>query len=721
MFRYPSLLESSDIDGGSSVAVLTYLRRILESLDHPDMINLILHYLLDLPDIIPAQKPTKRTSINEARQRKSMDLASLMEKSNVTATPLLFNLVDLILACLRSHNQQTIHVTLQLVSAIVKRHHRYAVITLLKTEILPSNSPSRTVGAHDQEIEYLICLASAFGSQDQFDETYDNVLKDTMARLESHPCSLKLISPQISMNLPQSLRAASSLSAAPRDIREHTLRPDDPMLNAIMDIMETFFINPVETNLSVTETLVNLAVCGYMSVEGWLTRHPDKYQYGKDENDLGEAASQSSASSTSGDHLTLASLLGEEPEVPLVDDEAELLEKMEYCRKRPEWAPSSLPRLLHVLKQLSDQVTSYKGSIPRFEELIQQRWEAFQTADTMLDQPLPVRRSTPAQVPPLDHPGFDERSRSGSPSRASTFEGLASRLLSELGTPSRSSSPSGRRIQGPSSGSVTPGGIVTSPKALPAIPKDLPPLPSDLLRPSTSRTQSPSNFRDDLVRPQPMRNSSQVAAFAAIDQSILSRKVGLPEPKFEPVPLDYGKRRVLVPEDVDSDSTESEEESDSDAESSSDEAQSSMMQKIRTPKKQPKAASTSQATTESSEVASDSESESESERKSGHGESEADTASAATTSLAAVSTYAPTATTQPTSPTSPSPIKTDQRGRTKVKVPGSDSGSSTTSTDRTSVSVSHVVTNVIIYQSFLFELASLMQVRASLFDEVRYV
>jgi hypothetical protein len=37
------------------------------------------------------------------------------------------------------------------------------------------------------------------------------------------------------------------------------------------------------------------------------------------------------------------------------------------------------------------------------------------------------------------------------------------------------------------------------------------------------------------------------------------------------------------------------------------------------------------------------------------------------------------------------------------------------------VSVSHVVTNVIILQSFLFELAALIQVRAGLFDEVRFV
>jgi hypothetical protein len=48
-----------------------------------------------------------------------------------------------------------------------------------------------------------------------------------------------------------------------------------------------------------------------------------------------------------------------------------------------------------------------------------------------------------------------------------------------------------------------------------------------------------------------------------------------------------------------------------------------------------------------------------------------------------------------------------------------DAGEASTPPEKT-VSVSHVVTNVIILQSFLFELASLVQVRAGLFDEVRF-
>src|SRR5690606_20978552 len=119
------------------------------------------HYLLALPDPESQGPPSDNTSVSAARKRKSLDLATLMAESmDLSVTPLLFNLVDLTLACSRSHSQQTIHVTLQLVSAILKRHHRYAILTLLRTESLNSGpAHNRTTGAHNQEVDYLMSLA----------------------------------------------------------------------------------------------------------------------------------------------------------------------------------------------------------------------------------------------------------------------------------------------------------------------------------------------------------------------------------------------------------------------------------------------------------------------------------------------------------------------------------------------------------------------------------
>ncbi|TQW07268.1 retinoic acid induced 16-like protein [Cordyceps javanica] len=672
---YPSLLESSDIDGGSSVAVLTYLRRILESLDHPDMINLILHYLLALPDGSGSTTATPRVpKISAARRRKSMDLATMMaSKTDLTVTPILFNLVDLILACLRSCNQQTIHVTLQLVSAILKRHHRYAIITLLKTEVLPSRTVNRTVGAHEQEIEYLMELASSIGGYGNFDDTYENILRDTMVRLESHPCSLKLVAPKVSTNNHRLPAIPDSLPGAPRDVREHTLRMDDPLLNSILDLLDGFFLNPVETNLSVTETIVDLAVCGYMSIEGWLARSPSTYDYGDDDDEddgntttgftsatASEAGAQREASAESAAQDGLDSADSSE--------EAKLLKAMDRCRQRPVWSSESLPRILSMLKRLCDQVNNYKASIPRFNELLQQRRDAFHTADSILDNPAPppppppplqppalaappTHKGSPAPATPDRTGNLDEMIRTGSPSKPSALEGLAQRLLSELGTPSRSSSPRAvkREHQGrgtPSSGASTPGGPVPGdplvvPRAATAAARA--PLPKDYPSPYApsghvlDRSISPSNGGIGARSPLADRegiSASQTAEYAAMDQSILAKRVGLPpEPSVKPIPLDLTYRPPP-------DSTSDDDEDDED------------------------------------------------DRGRHFGEHDDDE---------------------------------DDDGEAAIAPDDFETGSVIDDGSNAHVSVSHVLTNVIIFQSFLMELASLMQVRAGLFDEVRFV
>ncbi|UNI17939.1 hypothetical protein JDV02_004245 [Purpureocillium takamizusanense] len=619
---YPSLLESSDIDGGSSVAVLTYLRRILESLNHPDMINLILHYLLALPDTLPS-KEQPRSSISLARKRKSMDLATMMaEKSEDAATPLLFNLVDLILACLRSRNQQTIHVTLQLVSAILKRHHRYAIITLLKTEVLPANSVDRTVGAHEQEVEYLVSLAASIGGHGNFDEMYANILKDTMTRLESHPCSLRLVAPRVSTNNRELPAIPDSLPGAPRDVREHTLRPEDPLLKAILDLLETFFVNPVETNLSVSETMVDLAICGYMSIEGWLARSPSGYMYaGPGEQDDASAS---------------------EAESVATDGEAERLRALKRCRARPEWSPDALPRILSIVRRLCDQVSSYRATVPRFDELLQQRREAFQTADSMLDNP--PRKASPQ--PPLqgtpERPSMDEVLRTGSPSRPSALEGFAQRLLSELGTPSRSASPKGRKEQSRSSGTSTPGGgpqpELMTPNAIRVPPKEFPMNYADPSR-GGARSLSPASAAGDPLDDSRRRDSSatsQASAFAAIDQSTLAKRVGLPDDRLKPIPLHLNRPARSVPE-------------------------------------------------EQPAKAADGDEDEHKEEQEQHEAGAEDTSETGAAAGAAAQ-------------------EEEEEGEEEVHV-----------------SVSHVITNVIVFQSFLLELAALMQVRAGLFDEVRYV
>jgi hypothetical protein len=647
---YPSLLESSDIDGGSSVAVLTYLRRILESLDHPDMINLILHYLLALPDILPTSAPPTRTSVSAARKRKSMDLKSMMASQTASdATPMLFNLVDLIRACLRSQSSQTIFVTLQLVSAILKRHHRYAVITLLHTESVPSDATFRTIGGHEQEVEFLMHLAGIIGGQDNFDEQYENVLRDTMVRVEAHPCSLRLIDPKAATQTHKMGQIAESLPGAPRDVQAHTLRPDDILLNLLLDRVETFFLNHVDANLALTEAIFDLAVCGYIHVEGWMLRNPQTYTF--DDTDETQASPYGTAQIAT-------------PESPT---EAHIqLQAVRQCRRRPIWTSSSLPRLLTVLEHLTSQIDSYRTTVPRFDDLLQQRREAFQTADFAPDPnsaststPMPGSfptaptaggTGTPANATPvpmsrtknlsasgssdLRRGSSEDTSRTASPARPSVLEGFAQRMFAEItGSPgSRGGTPRGRK-----------GEFGTPGKALPALPRD-----GGFDTPTKSglgglgRSYSPSSKGEPVA--------SQVAAFQAIDQSILARRVGMPRTadesegvskggkKIEPVKLSYEKKAPMK-EPL----NDAPKESDARASENGEEAASG--------------AHAAQSTAEQSDLRPDSSVE----------------------------------------------------------------GSEATLADEKTATVSHVITNVIILQSFLFELAALIQVRAGLFDEVRFV
>jgi hypothetical protein len=163
-----------------------------------------------------------------------------------------------------------------------------------------------------------------------------------------------------------------------------------------------------------------------------------------------------------------------------------------------------------------------------------------------------------------------------------------------------------------------------TPKAIRVPPKEFPVNYNDPSKIST-RNLSPGSVRPD-IGPSPeehdMVAESQASAFAAVDQSILPRRVGLPEEQLKPIPLDLAKK--LGPMDID-DGTGSEQ----------------------------------------------------------HGDTEA--------------------------------------AETEEALPSAGDDEDAESPGEVTVSVSHILTNVIIFQSFLLELASLMQVRASLFDEVRYV
>lgn len=572
------------------------------------MIHLILHYLLALTDTATSPS-TSRASISAARKRKSMDLATMMASSmEILSTPALYNLVDLIQGSLKSQSQQTISVTLQLVSVILRRHHRYAVSTLLWTSQILHDGPERTLGAHESLMEFLLALAGEIGSDDNLDEVYENHIKDSMNVLESHHCSIDLIAPKFSEAIDKATKTAklpgaqATIPGAPRNIGPHTLRPEDPMLKTLLGILGTFFTNSVETNLSLTGAIVDLATCGFMRIDGWLLPDPTKYVYDEeDEEDIGERYFDSV-----GNAIEIA--------------EKAQIRALKKARRSPQWIETQIPPILQQLKILVNQVSTYRSEIPRFHELLQQRRDAFQAASSATATPVPIRQPPRSSV--------EASSRSVSPPRT-TLDSLAQRIFPELGTPSRSHSPRGRRSQDQQRSGAVSGGYGFATPTTSRVPPPQFPMGLDTPSRGSSRAFSPSPLRDaqNALNDQGGVPASQLAAFAAVDQSILARKVALPTPKGEIHPIPFPNLR-----DIGSPASE-----------------------------------------------------------------------------------------QNTDGASESMLVTGKDGEEEENLSGETEMEGTEEVEQKLVTVSHILTNVIVLQEFLLELAALVQVRAGLFGEVKFV
>jgi hypothetical protein len=440
----------------------------------------------------------------------------MSSKEDWASTPALFNLVDLIQGSLRSQSAQTVSVTLQLVSVILRRHHRYAVTTLLWTSQMMHDGPQRTIGAHEKEMDFLLSLAGDIGSDIDFDEVYETHIQDSIGVLESHPCSIALVAPKSLGRAAKTPGSQATIPGAPRDIRPHTVRPEDPMLKTFVSTLATFFTNSVDINLSLTAAIVDLATCGYMRLEGWLLPHASAYIYEDEEEDNEDIDPTG---------------LDDEPDA----QEVAQIRALKRARRTPKWNEAEVPPLLLQLKALVEQVGIYRTEIPRFDDILQQRRDAFQAASTINVSPI-----QPKVAPPRS--SFESSSRSASPPR-NPFDSLAQRIFPDLGTPSRTHSPRGRRQDQPRSH-----GFATPPRNPVGAPP--PQFPMGLETPSrgSSRAFSPSPLRSrgDERASSLAVPPSQTAAFAAVDQTILARKVGLPSPKGEINPVPFPNLRDLT-------------------------------------------------------------------------------------------------------------------------------------------------------------------------------
>lgn len=331
---YPSLLESSDVEGGSTAAVLTYLYHMLESIEQHDLVHRILHFLL----ASDSSSATGQADMSVSR-RKSLNVLAAFAEEAARPSPSLFNLRDLALLGLQSSNRQTVLATLRLLTIVLQRHHPFTR-SLIRT-VPGQHSQQRTVGALNAELEGLLSMATSIVSEDTLNESYENYLKDASWILEAHLC----ITPA---------------EARPDDTtpsRALELQQNDPLIIELLACLEDFFTNSVVVNLALTEVLASIASSHLLSLDGWILVDPAKY-----ENPSSHAVADADA-----------------------DREPTIMDQVRLAYEEPSWAPEDAPTLTAILSKLVQQTREWRNAIPDFDILVRARRDLLHQDDDLVN------------------------------------------------------------------------------------------------------------------------------------------------------------------------------------------------------------------------------------------------------------------------------------------------------------------------------------------------
>jgi hypothetical protein len=320
MSRYPSLLESSDVAGGSTAAVLTYMCRILDSIEQGELVHRILHFLL-----ASTPRPEEQMDMSASR-RKSLNVLAALASEAAQPSPSLFNLRDLALLGLRSSNRQTVLATLRLLTTVLQRHHPFARALIHTISSQPAQQ--RPVGALNSELEQLLAMGTSLVDDPTLNESYDNYIADATWVLESRLC------------LPvSSMEEDEETLHLPLAIQQ-----DDPIVQALFGCLQSFFTNSVIVNLALTGVFMSLASSHLFSLDGWVLVDP--YQY--------------------------------DPPSSESDDQFENLQR---AYQNPTWPATATPTLTAALQKLVDQVRQWQREIPDFNVLVAARRELLHQED----------------------------------------------------------------------------------------------------------------------------------------------------------------------------------------------------------------------------------------------------------------------------------------------------------------------------------------------------
>lgn len=434
------------------------------------MVDLLLQYLFGMSeDSSQAQTPKPRSPLTSKR-RMSLILLTQPDNEDDRMTPSLFSLIDLLHNSLVSSNPQTVIAALRLITVIISKDHKYCMNTLVQVTPAMDNVPRRTHGALNAEIEAYLTLAEEVGGEAGVDEAYESQLKDALRLIESHVCSTKALSLQsLGITSAQPSYEADTQSSV-MEVSPHFLRADDILFQHLLSALETFLTNNVELNLSLTESIISLASCPHLRLEGWAAVEPRYYDF-------------SHASTTESG-----------------EDQLDALRKLKQARTQPKWSSEHAPMLFHQLLRIQADIRELSTMIPDFAQLVASRKQAFHLHDDISE----AMQNTTVHPPPSN----PQPNANWTPQKP---QSLSQRILSGASTPIRSSSPRGRTGAPDLRHTIT-----SSPR---------PGNPAGAASPSPSRRQRPVS--GELSKPQIPQNLLNDVLEAANSEA-LARRITFP-------------------------------------------------------------------------------------------------------------------------------------------------------------------------------------------------
>jgi hypothetical protein len=431
---YPSILQSSDTDAGSSVAVLTYVTTILAALDYPDLVHNILAYLLAIrdaptpadmerkserkPERRPSEPPRSPTAI---KRRQSLMLLTATKDPEDVVEPTLFNLVDLISNSLSSNNSSTVYAALSLASTIIIRQKKYAFGTLLKSHDVSTHGATRTAGAQELELEKYGELALSLHELG-LDEAYTGLAEDIRMNIEA----------QVPLG---QLSSNGGVSPDPATVNKYTLRQEDAFMRLVSALLRTFFTNSVDVNLALTQVLISIAACIEIRLDVWFAMDAAQYCFDGAVSDTKKS---------------WQSLLDEDEEHDLSD--------LQKASRRPAWSDNRAPIVYHVLQALADELATVRQLVPNLDQLISGRKNMLQAAS--LDAPVPDPHSLSGSPMPTHlHPTSTRPQQRGHSRASSTSSAVRGRKQAADTTTSTdhssAASPAGERAASERNGGTT--------------------------------------------------------------------------------------------------------------------------------------------------------------------------------------------------------------------------------------------------------------------------